>query len=136
MRPRRGRPRPFRAPPACARRRGFSPLRPRGHSLPCPLVTGDSVDWRMMSMQLTRYAFVALKRESWDLARQIAQDAVAHHLDPAYPRWDPDQQDLFGRLSGIARGLVANHWRKRSNRYERAWPDEDLASVAPLVAPP
>jgi hypothetical protein len=80
---------------------------------------------------------VCLRRTSWDLAQQIAQDAVAQHFDPRYQRWDPQREpELFKHIARLVRGLVSNHRQKRGVRYESPWTHEELAAVAPAIDPP
>ena len=67
----------------------------------------------IFSLRLTRYAFVLLGKKSWAIAEEIAQEAIARALDPAYASWDPERHpDLFDFLGSVAGGLAANHRRK------------------------
>jgi hypothetical protein len=88
----------------------------------------ESVDWETVTMKLVHYAFRRMGRSSWEDAREVAQTALEHMLDPAYARWDPAvQPDVFLHLGSVVNGLLANRWRKRR---EELVGDDTLAERA------
>lgn len=94
----------------------------------------EDSEWADLSTRLTRYAFVCIRKQSFDVAEDIAQTAMTQVLDPHYKEWDPDREPkLFDHLCNVVRGIISNRRRTRALHRERAVEPEAIAEM-PLVA--
>lgn len=74
-------------------------------------------DWADLARRLTLHAFERLHKTSWETAQEIAHDAIADLLDPAYAEWDRDKYpDVFDRLGSFVNGRVQNHFKRLRRR--------------------
>jgi hypothetical protein len=74
-------------------------------------------EWADLARRLTLHAFERLRKTSWEAAQEIAHDAIADLLDPAYAEWDRDKYpDLFDRLGSFVNGRVQNYFRRMRRR--------------------
>ena len=77
----------------------------------------EKFDWADISRRLTLYAKRRLgTRGNWQDAEQIAQEAIAHLLDPNYADWDSQKQpEILLQLQSIANSVLANYVRNWDN---------------------
>jgi hypothetical protein len=86
-----------------------------------------SQDWSDLARRLTRYAHVRLRGRSWETAEEIAQEAIARLLDPAYASWDRERHpDLFDGLGYIVNGLVSNYRQRKATRAHHVALRDDI----------
>ena len=115
-----------------------SPLdRKHPPAYPAPMGTGErstrdllrDQKWNLITAQLTAYAFKCTRKRSWQLAEEIAQEAIAQ----AWAKkdgWDPAKGALFKYLATLVIGLALNEWRRKRNSFERlAYRDYDAEDV-------
>jgi hypothetical protein len=77
----------------------------------------SSKEWGEISVKLTRYAFIRLRKTSWETAEEIAQDAITRVLDRAHNAWNRElYPELFDYLGSAVNGRVANELRRRARR--------------------
>jgi DNA-directed RNA polymerase specialized sigma24 family protein len=116
-------PPPRRAKPLLAPRAGASDDSPSMTVVTNPASTArsariaellDAVDWAAMTRRLTAFAFLRTQKRSWQLAEDLAQEAIVRLLDPRYLEWDPAREpDLYQHLANLVRGLASNRRRTR-----------------------
>lgn len=86
-----------------------------------------SQDWADLARRLTRYAHVRLRGRSWETAEELAQEAIARLLDPAYASWDRERHpDLFDALGYIVNGLVSNYRQRKATRAHHVTLRDDI----------
>lgn len=91
-------------------------------------------DWSSLLAQLTFFAWKRTHRRSWELARDLAQDAIATAF--AHGAWDPAREPLRKFLFRTVIGLSLNEWRRKRNSLEIALGDDETDTVAAHAASP
>src|SRR5258708_39309584 len=92
-------------------------------------------EWASLFTRLTRWAYVCMRKRSFEVAEDVAQTAITHVLDPHYKEWDPDREpDIFDHLCNVARGIISNRRQLRAQRREVATDPEAIAEMS-LAAP-
>jgi predicted transcriptional regulator len=88
----------------------------------------EGVDWRATTLRLTKFAHMRTKGVSWELAEDLAQEAITQLLDPRYMDWDPEREpELLEHLQNVVRGLASNRRRTAATSREIAMSPERLA---------
>ena len=82
-------------------------------------------DWGQISAQLTMMAWRCTHRRSWQLAEDLAQDAIAEAFD-IRNGWDPSRVPLMTYLGGLVFRLTRAEWRRHRNALEIALDDDSL----------
>ena len=93
-----------------------------------------SQDWKRLTAQLTAYAWKRTGRRSWQLAADLAQDAITQAFTTP-EAWDPAKEPLLKNLARRVIGLASNDLRRRRNSFECALDEEieDGLSAADTV---
>ncbi len=77
----------------------------------------ESLDWADMTKRLTIYSRDR-SGVSWEIAEEIAQEAITRFLDPAYAgAWDEDdvsEKDVMKQLGSTVNGIIQNRRRTKS----------------------
>ncbi len=93
----------------------------------------EEVDWGVVAMRLTVYAYRRLKRIGVDdasLAEDYASEAIRRHFDDTYADWN-GEDPLLHHLGSVVNGLVSNLRRKRARRPTHHELDERRAMDGP-----
>ena len=94
-------------------------------------------DWGAVYSAVVKYAFHRTRRRSWELAEDLAQEAIRRVLDPAYVDWDPVKEPAIERhLGSIVNSLVANRTRAASTVRERSFAPAAALWSKPIDARP
>ncbi|MFI5300489.1 MAG: hypothetical protein ACHREM_20575 [Polyangiales bacterium] len=86
-------------------------------------------DWGRITAQLTFFAFKRTQRRSWQLAEDLAHDAIAQAFDHNQG-WDPARGTLMKYLAQLVVGYALNDRRRKRNVLEDYVDDEALAAFA------
>jgi hypothetical protein len=76
-------------------------------------------DWEEILAKLTTFAWRHTNRRSWELAQDLASQAIADacaHVDG----WDPAAEPLLKNLCRRVFGLATKEWRRKRNTFEVA----------------
>jgi hypothetical protein len=117
----RGAPRRARAAPSTGRVDGESGATTVS-SMTVPMTVEEqlrSQDWEEILAKLTTFAWRHTNRRSWELAQDLASQAVADacaHIDG----WDPAAEPLLKNLCRRVFGLATKEWRRKRNTFEVA----------------
>ena len=107
-------------------------LDPKRPSLSVRRMSTDEVlrqqDWPKITEQLTAYAYKRTHKRSWDLAQDVAQEAI----EGLFLRggWDPEKEPVIGFLARKVVGIVSNELKRRRTSFE-IYVDEDEAAEVP-----
>ncbi len=86
-------------------------------------------EWAKISARLSAYAFKRIRGRSWQLAEELAQEAIAQ----AWAKkdgWDPAKEPLLKYLAKKVIGLASNEYKRKRNSFERlAYRDYDEEDV-------
>jgi DNA-directed RNA polymerase specialized sigma24 family protein len=87
-------------------------------------------DWERVSYAVTQYAWKRTRRGSWDLARDLAQQALTDLWERR--AWD-GEEPLLKFLFRTVMGLASNERRRSRNTAEVPMPDEDDEAIAEVI---
>jgi hypothetical protein len=91
-------------------------------------------DWPRITAQLTVFAFKRTRQRSWEVAEEIAQQAIANAWERGEEGWNPKKEPLYKYLAREVIGLSLNEWRRRRNRFEVLVDDDRAEMLADTVA--
>ena len=84
-------------------------------------------NWPKLTAQLAAYAFKRTSGRSWQLAEDLAHDAVAWANKDG---WDPAKEPLLKYLARKVIGLASNEYKRKRNSFERlAYCDYDAEDI-------
>jgi hypothetical protein len=78
-----------------------------------------SQNWSRLTAQLTAWAFKRTQQRSWDLAQDLAYEAITQLYENP-ESWDPDKEPILKHLAKRVIGLASNEWRRKRNSFEVA----------------
>ena len=83
-------------------------------------------DWQRITAQLTAFAFKRIHRRSWEIARDLAQDAIAQAFAGG---WEPAREPLRRFLCKAVVRLALGDWRRKRTSIELALGDDVLLEL-------